>query len=133
MSGEWFAELTEAGRPIFIDGYQVKTADVTRQADGSLSVAFGKQGSVVMASPELVLEWVAAVNTLTAQRDRARDVAARLEGEVARVRDVVTAWSLGETSRDEMVLWAIREIVGLTPARPETPTPWPHFDTEVAP
>ena len=73
------------------------------------------------------------IATLTAQRDRARDVAARLEGEIARVRDVVTAWSLGETSRDEMVLWAIREIVGLTPARPETPTPWPHPDAEVAP
>lgn len=67
------------------------------------------------------------------ERDRARDIAARLEGEIAQVRDVVTAWSLGETSRDEMVLWAIREIVGLTPARPETPTPWPHFDGEVAP
>lgn len=71
--------------------------------------------------------------TALAERDRARDIAARLEGELARVRDVVTAWSLGETSRDEMVLWAIREIVGLTPARPETPTPWPHPDAEVAP
>lgn len=73
-----------------------------------------------------------ATATLTAQRDAARDIAARLEGELARVREIVTAWSLGETSRDEMVLWAIRDIVGLTPAKPDNPTPWPHPDAVIA-
>jgi len=106
---------------------------VAREAGGYLSAKFCETGDVVSATREVVQGWVDTVNTLTAQRDCARDVAARLEGEVARVRDAVTAWSLGETSRDEMVLWAIREIVGLTPARPETPTPWPHPDAEVAP
>lgn len=72
------------------------------------------------------------VATLTAQRDAARDIAARLEGELARVREIVTAWSLGETHRDEMVLWAIRDIVGLTPAKPDNPTPWPHPDAVIA-
>jgi len=73
-----------------------------------------------------------ALNRVTAQRDAARDIAARLEGELARVREIVTAWSLGETSRDEMVLWAIRDIVGLTPAKPDNPTPWPHPDAVIA-
>lgn len=102
---------------------------------GSLSrvvdLVHGTAKWVITVDEEVVL--AADYDTALAQRDRARDIAARLEGEVARVRDVVTAWSLGETSRDEMVLWAIREIVGLTPARPETPTPWPHPDAEVAP
>lgn len=73
-----------------------------------------------------------ATATLTAQRDAARDIAVRLEGELARVREIVTAWSLGETHRDEMVLWAIRDIVGLTPAKPDNPTPWPHPDAVIA-
>lgn len=72
-----------------------------------------------------------ATATLTAERDAARDIAARLEGELARVREIVTAWSLGETHRDEMVLWAIRDIVGLTPAKPDNPTPWPHPDAVI--
>lgn len=73
-----------------------------------------------------------ATATLTAQRDAARDIAARLEGDLARVREIVTAWSLGQTHRDEMVLWAIRDIVGLTPAKPDNPTPWPHPDAVIA-
>lgn len=73
-----------------------------------------------------------ATATLTAQRDTARDIAARLEGDLARVREIVTAWSLGQTHRDEMVLWAIRDIVGLTPAKPDNPTPWPHPDAVIA-
>ena len=77
-------------------------------------------------------EAMGALNRATAQRDAARDIAARLEGELARVREIVTAWSLGETSRDEMVLWAIRDIVGLTPAKPDNPTPWPHPDAVIA-
>ncbi len=83
----------------------------------------------------LSVGWLRAemlIATLTAQRDAARDIAARLEGELARVREIVTAWSLGETSRDEMVLWAIRDIVGLTPAKPDNPTPWPHPDAVIA-
>jgi len=72
------------------------------------------------------------VATLTAQRDAARDIAARLEGELARVREIVTAWSLGETSRDERVLVPIRDIVCLTPAKPCNPTPWPHPDAVIA-
>ena len=78
-------------------------------------------------------EWLySQIATLTAQRDAARDIAARLEGELARVREIVTAWSLGQTHRDEMVLWAIRDIVGLTPAKPDNPTPWPHPDAVIA-
>lgn len=88
MSGEWFSGLTEDGRPIVIDGHQVKTVSVTRQADGMLSVEFGDSGSVVMATPELVQEWADNVNTLTAQRDAARDIAARLEAQLAAVADL---------------------------------------------
>lgn len=73
-----------------------------------------------------------ALTTALSERDRARDIAVQLEGELARVREIVTAWSLGETSRDEMVLWAIRDIVGLTPAKPDNPTPWPHPDAVIA-
>lgn len=73
-----------------------------------------------------------ATATLTAQRDAARDIAVRLEGELARVREIVTAWSLGQTHRDEMVLWAIRDIVGLTPAKRDNPTLWPHPDAVIA-
>ena len=72
------------------------------------------------------------IDALAAQRDAARDIAVRLEGELARVREIVTAWSLGETHRDEMVLWAIRDIVGLTSAKPDNPTPWPHPDAVIA-
>ena len=77
-------------------------------------------------------EAMGALNRVTAQRDAARDIAVRLEGELARVREIVTAWSLGETHRDEMVLWAIRDIVGLTPATPDNSTPWPHPDAVIA-
>lgn len=99
---------------------------LTLWSDGRRGLTYVDEVRALVISP-------ADYATLLAERDRARDIAARLEGEIAQVRDVVTAWSLGETGRDEMVLWAIREIVGLTPARPETPTPWPHPDAEVAP
>ena len=73
-----------------------------------------------------------ATATLTAQRDAARDIAARLEGELAEARRVVTAWSLGQIESDRLTLQAIRDIVGLTPAKPDNPTPWPHPDAVIA-
>lgn len=120
MSGEWFSGLTDDGRPIVIDGHQVKTVSVTRQADGMLSVEFGDSGSVIMASPELVQEWADNVNTLTAQRDAARDIAARLGGELARVAEVCdAAWLWMHDSGCDRRAWIMQRLRAIADTDPD--------------
>jgi len=87
-------------------------------------------------------EWLySQIATLTAQRDAARDIAARLEGELARVRSVVLgldhyrecpgaygAYNACDCGHSDLMEATGGEVLTGSALR----TPWPHPDAVIA-